>query len=268
MNERELDREGLALQRRAEALIDRLLEADAGERAALIPRAGAVAEEASRLAADLGHSRAFEMSPWISKLELMAAKVSLVAFGPGSAEVQPHEGAMHSAMTQRADSVGYAYERFKAEHAGGEGLLDALRDHWAWAVGEPLALLGLNALGEVLVEGGGGAVWWVIPSELRAQRLTWPWEGLEELPRVLRADRLLDLWGRRDETDAAREALGPLQPGECYAPRELPVQVGSWEVEDLAIWSLSEWIAATGDRAARLAEEADRERWPDGDEVD
>ena len=54
-------------------------------------------------------------------------------------------------------------------------------------------------------------------------------------------------WTGDASIEVAEPALGPLEEGQCYGFRVWPVLGGAYEVENMVIKSMLEWLAVSGD---------------------
>ncbi len=123
-------------------------------------------------------------------------------------------------------------------------VLEVLRTNWSWALSGVTRVLAQNRFGNILVELSDGSIWRVCPEDLLASKVA----GSEAEVAGLRTDQdfqadwTVDAW-----VEAAEPALGPLKEGQCYGFKIWPVLGGAYEVENMAIKSIVEWLAVSGD---------------------
>jgi hypothetical protein len=128
-------------------------------------------------------------------------------------------------------------------------VLEVLRTKWSWALSGVTRILAQNRFGNVLVELGDGSIWRVCPEDLIATNVAVSeaefaglWKDQE-----FQADWTVGAW-----LDAAELALGPLQEGQCYGFKIWPMLGGTYDVENMAIKSMLEWLAVSGDVGSQI----------------
>jgi hypothetical protein len=128
-------------------------------------------------------------------------------------------------------------------------VLDVLRASWSWVLSGALRVLAQNSFGNVLVELGDGSIWRVCPEDLDISKVAESEGGLAErwADPEFQADWTVESW-----VEAAESALGRLEEGQCYGFKIWPVLGGTYEVENMAIKSMLEWLAVSGDAARQI----------------
>lgn len=123
-------------------------------------------------------------------------------------------------------------------------VLEMLRANWSWALSEASRVLAQNRFGNVVVELNDGSIWRVCPEELIASKVAGSEAELAELwaNHEFQTDWSVEAW-----IEAAESTLGPLKEGQCYGFKIWPVLGGTYEVENMAIKSMLEWLAVSGD---------------------
>ncbi|HEY7158605.1 MAG TPA: T6SS immunity protein Tdi1 domain-containing protein [Gemmataceae bacterium] len=101
---------------------------------------------------------------------------------------------------------------------------------WSWVLSGALRVLAQNSFGNLLVELADGSIWRVCPEDLDTSKVA---ESENELA---------ELWA----------ALERLEKGQCYGFKIWPVLGGTYEVENMAIKSMMEWLAVSGDAARQI----------------
>ena len=123
-------------------------------------------------------------------------------------------------------------------------VLEVVRSNWSWALSGATRVLAQNRFGNVLVELRDGSIWRVCPEDLIASRVAESEAKIAELwaDQEFQTDWTVDGW-----IEAAEQTLGPLEEGQCYGFRIWPVLGGAYEVQNMAIKSVLEWLAVSGD---------------------
>ena len=123
-------------------------------------------------------------------------------------------------------------------------VLEVLRTKWSWALSDATRILAQNRFGNVLVELGDGSIWRVFPEDLMASKVAASEAEIAGLwtDREFQADWTVGAW-----IELAEPSLGPLKEGQCYGFKLWPVLGGTYEVENMAIKSMLEWLAVSGD---------------------
>jgi hypothetical protein len=123
-------------------------------------------------------------------------------------------------------------------------VLEVLRTKWSWALSGVTRVLAENRFGNVLVELGDGSVWRVCPEDLTATKVA----GSEAEMAGLWTDEEFETdWTVGAWIEVAEPTMGPLKEGQCYGFRIWPGLGGAYEVENMAIKSVLEWLAVSGD---------------------
>ncbi len=123
-------------------------------------------------------------------------------------------------------------------------ILEVLRANWSWALSDATRVLARNRFGNILAELGDGSIWRVCPEDLMASKVA----GSEAEAAALWADREFQAdWTADAWVEVAESTLGPLENGQCYGFKIWPVLGGAYEVENMAIKSILEWLAVSGD---------------------
>jgi T6SS immunity protein Tdi1, C-terminal len=231
--------------------VKRYLGAGDGSQRGLVDSGEKLAHRMRRAAMDLGMSRATEFDPWIWRLDLMAAKVALLALGPAGERLRFFENPWGYHQYHGSKHVGQVrdYHRFRIEYIAGEGLVELVRGAWGWALPEPVGIVTMSLFGNLLVECEGGTIWRICPEDLEAEHVTRLVEGLE--PRF-RDEAFRTDWEAQPWVKAAREALGPLGAGQCYGFKRWPVLGAEYAVENMVIKSTREWIELSGEAAQKV----------------
>jgi hypothetical protein len=128
------------------------------------------------------------------------------------------------------------------EHAA--SILEVLRANWSWAFSEPTRVLERNPFGNLLVEVGDGSIWRVCPEDLTASQIA---ASAADLAAVTQDEEFQTDWDPEAWIEAAEEALGPLGPHQCYSFKIWPVLGASYDVSNMAVMPILEWLAASGD---------------------
>jgi hypothetical protein len=123
-------------------------------------------------------------------------------------------------------------------------LLEVLRASWSWVLVQPTRVLARNRFGNVLVELGDASVWRVCPEDLTATEVATSVAALDTLwaDEEFQTDWAVEAW-----IEAAESALGPLGENQCYGFKVWPVLGAPYEVENMVIKPVSEWLAVSGD---------------------
>ena len=124
-------------------------------------------------------------------------------------------------------------------------VLEVLRTKWSWALlSEATRVLAQNRFGNVLVELSDGSIWRVCPEDVTAAKVAEAEAAIPELwaDQEFQADWASDAW-----IEVAEPALGPLEEGQCYGFKIWPVLWGAYEVENMVVMSMLEWLAVSGD---------------------
>jgi hypothetical protein len=106
-----------------------------------------------------------------------------------------------------------------------------------------------NSFGNVLVELGDGSIWRVCPEDLETSKVA---ESENELAELWENPEFQTDWTVDSWVEAAESALGRLEKGQCYGFKIWPVLGGTYEVENMAIKSMMEWLAVSGDAARQI----------------
>src|SRR5262245_8706126 len=123
------------------------------------------------------------------------------------------------------------------------GLIAILREHWHWALPNPMRVIAINAFGNLLVELGDHSVWRVCPEDLEAKRVA---ESVAQLTTSMTDEDFALDWTAAAWCEAAVAALGPLGPGQCYGFRVWPVLGADYSADNMVIKNLADWLAASG----------------------
>jgi hypothetical protein len=123
-------------------------------------------------------------------------------------------------------------------------VLAVLRANWSWALSEASRVLAQNRFGNVLVERSDGSIWRVCPEDLIASKVAGSEAEIAELwaSQEFQTDWTVEAW-----IEVAESTLGPLEEGQCYGFKIWPVLGGTYEVKNMAIKPMLEWLAVSGD---------------------
>lgn len=129
-------------------------------------------------------------------------------------------------------------------------LLEVLSTKWSWVLpSEATRVLAQNRFGNVLVEVGDGSIWRVCPEDVTAAKVA---ESEAALPELWADQEFQTDWTGEAWIEAAEPALGPPGEGQCYGFKIWPVLGGAYEVENMAIKSMLEWLAVSGDVGSQI----------------
>ena len=130
-------------------------------------------------------------------------------------------------------------------------VLEVLRTNWSWTLSDACRVLAQNSFGNVLVELSDASIWRVCPEDLAASRMARSAAKIAELRtnQEFQTDRTVDGW-----VEAAETTLGPLHEGQYYGFKICPVLGGAYDVENMAIKSILEWLAVSGDVGRKVQE--------------
>ncbi len=122
-------------------------------------------------------------------------------------------------------------------------VLEVLRETWAWILNDPTQVLMVNAFGNVLVTCHDGTLWRVIPEELTARKI----RDDRNYVATFEDAEFREDWQFEGVTAAAREALGPLSEGQCYAFKTWPIMGGPFVPDNMYIATMTEWLGVSGE---------------------
>ncbi len=242
------------LARQAESYIERSLGAESSLRGTLADEGLRLSGALERASNDLGYSKATEFSPWIPTLDLLGAKVALLSGGPlGLATRRYDEIWGFGRCGSNQHDQQREYHRFRIEYLAGPNLLELVRESWAWALPTVVDIWAMSLFGNLLVECGNGTIWRVQPETRRALHVTRVQEGL--YPRF-RDEAFRREWEAESRVDAARQALGDLGVGQCFALPSAPVGSREVSTDGMSIVSIREWLTRSGEEGRRNGERA------------
>lgn len=139
-----------------------------------------------------------------------------------------------------------SWSETSSQPPAGAPVLDVLRRSWAWALSEPMRVLDQNRFGNILVELVGGTIWRVCPEDLTVSKVA---DSSAQLAGLWADDEFKVDWLVESWVEIAQSTLGPLAEGQCYGFKRWPVLGGTYDVENMAIKSLCEWLDVSGDVA-------------------
>jgi hypothetical protein len=137
-------------------------------------------------------------------------------------------------------------------------LIEVLRANWSWAFSNPIRVIERNRFGNLLVQIGDGSIWRVCPEDLAASQVA-PSEA--DLETVWADEEFQADWESEAWIDAAETALGRLGQGQCYGFKMWPVLGAPYDVENMVIKLMVDWLAASGDVGRQVKD------LPDGTQV-
>ena len=136
-------------------------------------------------------------------------------------------------------------------------MLETLERAWSWTGLAPVAVLKLNAFGNILVRARDGKVWRICPEELSCEIVA---DSEVRLCELSKSAEFQDDWHMDPLVRLAEDHLGPLEEGRCYCLKIPAVLGGAYEVSNLGTNSLKELLAFSGDIARQIQDLPDGAR--------
>jgi hypothetical protein len=125
----------------------------------------------------------------------------------------------------------------------GNAVVQVLRQHWRWWLGERWTPLMFSALGDVLVQVAAGSVWWLSTATGGLEQVA---DSREQFVDQLRGERQ-DEWFLPGLIDVLRAQGKVLEPDPCYSFAVFPVFAGgSFSAENMHVKMAADHFALTG----------------------
>jgi len=136
-------------------------------------------------------------------------------------------------------------------------ILTTIQKGWGWSGIEPVEVVAVSPVGNVIVLDASGIVWRICPEELSAERIAHSmsaFEALRDAPEFVE-DWEMGAFGRE-----AERALGPPGDGRCYCLKIPAVLGGQYARENLGVISIAELLGASGSMAFQIKDIPDGQR--------
>lgn len=140
-----------------------------------------------------------------------------------------------------------------------QAILDTIDAHWHWAIGQAEAIVATSPMGNVIVRDALGQFWRLCPEELSVKLEA---QSQTTMDRLLKDRDYQADWQLNKLISAARLVLGDPLPGQCYAMIEPCAMGGEYDISNMLLADLAEYLRFCGD----LAEEVSG--LDEGDEVE
>ena len=138
-------------------------------------------------------------------------------------------------------------------------LVDEIRESWGWTGLDPVAVVGENDFGNLIVEDSSGKFWRICPEDIYCRVVA---EDRSELDTLSRDQEFLSDWYMAALVEAAREAIGPLGTGEKYCLAIPGVLGGAYDVSNIKSVPLVELVRFSGDIGRQIQD------LPDGAQIE
>ena len=137
-------------------------------------------------------------------------------------------------------------------------LLDAVRTAWGWCGVDPVAIVGENDFGNLILKDAQGQYWRLCPEELDCRVVARDRPALDELSKD---QEFLADWHMRALGDIASQQLDVLPEGRVYCLKIPGVLGGEYGGDNLATIALEELVSFSGEIARHV------KNLPDGAKV-
>lgn len=122
-------------------------------------------------------------------------------------------------------------------------LIEEIRKSWGWTGLEPVAVVGENEFGNLIIKDSEGRYWRLCPEECYCKVVA---NNREELD-LLSADQdFLRDWYMQGIVELANQTLGPLAEDRKYCLKLPAILGGAYDAENLATAPLSEIVGLSG----------------------
>jgi hypothetical protein len=128
-------------------------------------------------------------------------------------------------------------------------VLDVIRESWAFTGLEPRVVHGINAFGNVLVEGADGRYWRICPEDLSCDPVA---ESEEEFQRVRASPEFQADWRMERLVSLATSKFGSLPEGSCFCLKIPAVLGGAYDLKNVGTITIGELLATAGDIAFQI----------------
>jgi hypothetical protein len=135
----------------------------------------------------------------------------------------------------------------------------ALREHWAWKLGNDWTPIMFSVIGDVFIELPAKSVWWLSTATGSLEQVA---DSRDELRQLLETDRA-DEWFLPGLVDALHEQGKVPGSDQCYSYAILPVFAqGSFSAENMSVVPAGEHFTLSGDVHEKI------QGLPDGSNVE
>ncbi len=128
-------------------------------------------------------------------------------------------------------------------------ILKAIDDHWHWAIGQAEDVHAISPMGNVIVRDALGQFWRLCPEELSVKLEA---QSESAIDRLMNSKEYTADWQLNKLISAARLILGDPLPGQCYAMIEPCAMGGEYDVSNMLLADLSDYLAFAGDCAEQV----------------
>jgi hypothetical protein len=137
-------------------------------------------------------------------------------------------------------------------------LINEIRKSWGWTGIEPVAVVGENDFGNLIVEDADGRYWRLCPEDCYCDVIA---ANRTELDRLSADQNFLHDWSMKALVSLASTKCGPLTEGRKYCLKIPGVLGGAYGIENLATAPQAELVRISGDIARQIKD------LPDGAQI-
>lgn len=138
-------------------------------------------------------------------------------------------------------------------------IIATLNESWNWLTPRIERVLAVNSMGNCFVQDSNSHYWRICPENLSAEVVA---ENEEELQSVFGDPDFKEDWQLLGLIDPAEEHFGELEADECYAMIKPAVLGGVYNIENLRVGSIYEYLSLSGEIALKTKD------MKDGDKVE
>lgn len=128
-------------------------------------------------------------------------------------------------------------------------IVDELRESWSWIGFDPVAVVGENDFGNLIIEDDQGRYWRLCPEECDCRLVA---ANRQELDALSTDQEFLEDWYMRGLVALAREKCGPLPEGRKYCLKIPGILGGEYGGDNIGTVPLLELVAFSGNIARQL----------------
>ncbi len=140
-----------------------------------------------------------------------------------------------------------------------ENILAAVETSWGWAFPKVDQILAVNGMGNVFLKTVDGNHWRICPEELSVSLVA---DNDAEATAVFESKDFKADWQLQGMIKQAEKHFGTLSQGQCYGMEEPAVIGGEYELHNLFVADVVEYLIYTGKLAEQIKDV------PDGEMVD
>jgi hypothetical protein len=129
-------------------------------------------------------------------------------------------------------------------------VLNTIRQSWGWTGLDPMAIVGVNEFGNIVVRAADNAFWRICPEELSCERIA---RTESEFDALWQSDEFQHDWQMTRLVEIAAAKLGPAGPDRCYCMKLSPVFGGAYAADNFGTITHEELLDFSGYVARQIS---------------